>query len=235
MDADGSRMSLLVFGKGDESMSYIYLHGFASSPQSAKSQYLCRRFAEVGINLITPDMNLGDFSRLSLTRQLAQVEQLKMEEPVMLIGSSFGGLTAAWLAQRQVLPVSRLVLLAPAFQFLCHWLPKLGAENLAKWQQQGYWPVYHYGNQCEQLLGYDFVMDLEQYADAELMIPIPTLILHGRGDEVIPISSSREFAKQRDWVKLVELESDHSLGNVMGEIWQAIADFGQIPSEKLSN
>lgn len=214
---------------------YIYLHGFASSPQSAKAQYLCRRFAEVGIHLITPELNLGDFSQLSLTRQLTQVEQLKMEEPVMLIGSSFGGLTAAWLAQRQILPVSRLVLLAPAFQFLAHWLPQLGAENLARWQQQGYWSVYHYGNQCEELLSYNFIRDLEQYADAELTIPIPTLILHGRGDQVIPISSSREYAAERSWVKLVELESDHSLANVMEEIWQAIGDFAQISSEKLTH
>ncbi|MBC6435987.1 hypothetical protein FM036_43605, partial [Nostoc sp. HG1] len=33
----------------------------------------------------------------------------------------------------------------------------------------------------------------------------------------------------RPWVKLVELDSDHALGNVMEEIWQAIRLFCQLP------
>ena len=60
-------------------------------------------------------------------------------------------------------------------------------------------------------------------------LTIPTLILHGKKDEVIPIAASRDFAISRPWVELVELDSDHALGNVTTEIWQAISLFCQLP------
>jgi predicted esterase YcpF (UPF0227 family) len=53
--------------------TYIYLHGFASSPQSAKAKYIKNCFSSLNINLKIPDLNEGDFSRLTLTRQLQQV------------------------------------------------------------------------------------------------------------------------------------------------------------------
>jgi hypothetical protein len=46
--------------------------------------------------------------------------------------------------------VQRLVLLAPAFGFLSHWLPKLGDEAVQHWQQEKYLMVYHCGEELEQ-------------------------------------------------------------------------------------
>ncbi|MEQ9667940.1 MAG: YqiA/YcfP family alpha/beta fold hydrolase [Coleofasciculus sp. G2-EDA-02] len=40
---------------------------------------------------------------------------------------------------------------------------------------------------------------------------IPTLILHGQHDEVIPIKESLIYAKERSWVQLIPLNSDHAL------------------------
>jgi hypothetical protein len=51
---------------------------------------------------------------------------------------------------------------------------------------------------------------------------VPTLILHGRHDEVIPIAATRDYASVRPWVKLIELDSDHGLIDVMPQIWEAI-------------
>lgn len=121
--------------------------------------------------------------------------------------------------------MKRLVLLAPAFGFLSHWLPKLGDEALQQWQREKYLMVHHYGEKRSLPLSYDFVLDASQYKEEILQRPIPTLILHGKHDEVIPIQASRDFALQRPWVKLLELGSDHSLSNVMLEIWQAIQLF----------
>ena len=206
--------------------TYIYLHGFASSPQSGKAQYLRDRFAAYQINLIIPDFNQGDFAHLTLTRQLKQVEAIlpPSATPVTLIGSSFGGLTAAWLGQQHV-QVQRLVLLAPAFNFLSHWLPKLGDVQMQKWQESGYLRVYHYGEKRLLPLHYPFILDAKQYQEQQLQRPIPTLILHGLNDEVIPIQSSRDYASQRQWVQLLELDSNHTLSNAMPEIWQAIRAF----------
>lgn len=208
-------------------MNYFYLHGFASSPQSAKAIYLRERLAELQIDLKIPDLNQGDFSRLTITRQIAQVEaELPAGVPVTLIGSSLGGLIAAWLGQRQ-LQVQRLVLLAPAFQFLSHWERALGAEKLQMWQMNQHIMVYHYGENRSLPLDYEFVLDTEQYRDEQLWRPIPTLILHGRQDEVIPIQASRDFGR-RPWVELIELDSDHTLSNVLIEIWQTIHVFCQL-------
>lgn len=206
--------------------SFIYLHGFASSPKSTKAQDLSDRFTQIQIKLKIPDLNAGDFSHLTISRQLNQVKSEFPDPsiPVTLIGSSLGGLTSAHLAQ-QNLQVQRLVLLAPAFGFLSHWLPSLGAEKIKRWQQEEYLLVYHYGEGRELPLSYNFVTDAAQYQDNLLQRPIPTLILHGKQDEVIPIQASRNFARSRPWVELIELDSDHALGNVTDEIWQAIRSF----------
>jgi uncharacterized protein len=203
---------------------YIYLHGFASSPNSYKAQELKSRFAKLDIDIKIPDLNFGDFSHLTITRQIKQVaaEFPEDETPVTLIGSSLGGLTSAHLAQRYP-QVQRLVLLAPAFEFLLHWLPKLGDEILQRWQQEKYLLVDHYGAKRQLPLHYDFVTDAAQYQEDKLHRPVPTLIIHGIQDEVIPIQASQNFARQRPWVSLVELDTDHALSNVSQEIWDAIA------------
>jgi hypothetical protein len=211
-------------------LQYIYLHGFASNPNSAKARDIGDRFAKIQTKLKIPDLNAGDFSQLTITRQIAQVtaEFSNDSTPVTLIGSSLGGLTAAHLGQ-QYLQVERLMLLAPAFGFLSHWLPKLGDQEVQRWQQEKYIMVYHYGEERSIPLSYDFVTDAAQYQEKFLQRSIPTLILHGKKDEVIPIEASRDFARCRSWVELVELDSDHALGDVMEEIWQAIRLFCHLP------
>lgn len=211
----------------NEMATYIYLHGFASSPQSKKAQYLRDRFAEIGINLNIIDLNAGDFSNLTLTRQIEQTQSffLNDDSPITIIGSSFGGLTAAWLGERY-LQVQKLILLAPAFDFLSHWLPKLGKKPIQQWHKSGYISVYHYGEKQELPLHYQFITDIKQYEESQLKRVVPTLILHGKNDDVIPIQASRNYMEQHPWVKLIELESDHTLTNVMPEIWKII--FGEI-------
>jgi uncharacterized protein len=207
---------------------FIYLHGFASSPNSAKAKYISDRFAEIHINIQIPDLNFGGFSELTIARQINQVASLFSSSPITLIGSSLGGLTAAHIANKYE-QVERLVLLAPAFGFLSHWLPKLGDEQLRRWQEEKYLMVHHYGEKRELPLSYDFVTDARKYQEDLLTRPIPTLILHGSYDEVIPIQASRDFAKSRPWVELVELDSDHALGNALFAIWQAIQIECELP------
>jgi uncharacterized protein len=210
-------------------LKLIYLHGFASTPESVKAVYLRDRFAAINLSLEVPDLNQGDFSHLTITRQLTQVEQIFPPDgsPITLIGSSLGGLTSAWLGQKHS-QVQRLVLLAPALGFLSHWLPNLGTEKLRLWQESGYLATYHYGEGRSLPLHYKFVEDAEQYQENQLWRPVPTLILHGQYDQVIPIGASRDYASVRPWVQLVELNSDHALSDVMPEIWKATQVFCQL-------
>lgn len=207
-------------------MRYFYLHGFASSPQSFKAQAIAEKFSDRQLTLQVPDLNQGDFSHLTLTRQLQQVGALfpAPETPVYIIGSSFGGLTAAWLAQ-QYPQVQGLVLLAPAFEFYAYWMTQLTESERQEWEKIGYWPIYHYGEKRSLPLHYNFIPDLRQYSSSSLTRAVPTLIFHGLHDEVIPIQRSRDYAQNRPWVKLIELESDHGLGDRLPQIWQGIQDF----------
>lgn len=207
-----------------EQFDYLYLHGFASSPQSGKAQYLQNCFSSCQINLKILDLNQGDFSHLTLTRQLEQVAAEFGSNPVTLIGSSFGGLTAAWLAQKYP-QVKHLILLAPAFGFLSHYLPKLGETEIKQWQESGYLSVYHYGEGRSLPLHYQFVADASQYEETQLDKPLPTLIFHGLNDDVIPIEASRDYAAKRPWVELIELDSDHTLNDRLSEIWLYIRKY----------
>ena len=210
-----------------EKLQYIYLHGFASSPNSHKARYILERFAQNQIKLEIPDLNCDDFYHLTITRQLQQVALLLEHKNVTIIGSSLGGLTAAYIGE-EFLQVKRLVLLAPAFGFLSHWLPNLGTEVIQRWQQEKYMMVHHYGEKRELALSYNFLAEANRYQERFLQRPIPTLILHGEHDEVIPIKASRDFAQKRSWVELIELNSNHALDNMMMEIWQSIQGFCQI-------
>ncbi len=207
---------------------FIYLHGFASSPHSAKGVDLQHRLQAQGLDLLIPDLNQGDFTHLTLTRQIQQVSELirDLDQPVILIGSSLGGLVAAWLGEGQP-QIQSLILLAPAFRFLDHWLGRLGSEQIQQWQIDGIMPVFHYGENQTLPLDYGFLTDARGYRDANLRRPLPTLILHGIHDEVIPVESSREYARDRSWVELIELDSDHSLSNASEPIWNGISTWCQ--------
>ena len=53
---------------------YLYLHGFVSSPQSTKATFLADKLAAHQLALNCPDLNLPDFSTLTVTRMIRQVE-----------------------------------------------------------------------------------------------------------------------------------------------------------------
>jgi predicted esterase YcpF (UPF0227 family) len=202
--------------------TYLYLHGFASSPNSAKAHYLRDRFFEQGIPLHCPDLNQDDFSHLTLTRQIHQVETLMPPtKPTILIGSSLGGLTAAWVGDRQP-QVQQIILLAPAFDFLDYWLPRLGDSQVQQWRDQNALSVYHHATQQMETIHYSLVTDMENYPTAKLQRPVPTLIVHGRSDEVIPLQASQAYAAPRPWVTLIEVDSDHALTDVRSLLWEII-------------
>ncbi len=158
--------------------AYIYLHGFASSPESRKAKYLRDRFAEINLNLEVLDLNQGDFTNLTLTGQIKQTTNAltNSETPITLIGSSFGGLTCAWVAQQQ-LQVTNLVLLAPAFGFPHSWYSRLPPEQIKQWRNSGYLAVYHYGEGKEIPLHYQFLQDADNYPLSGLRRSLPTIEL----------------------------------------------------------
>ena len=205
---------------------YIYLHGFASSPLSRKAVFLQEQFAREKITLEVPDLNQNDFTHLSLSRQIKQTANLfaTPQQPVILIGSSFGGLTATWLAQKYH-QVSKLILLAPAFGFPFSWFERFPPAELVQWQQTGFKDIYHYGAKASIPLHYEFLEDGKQYPLENLKRSLPTLIIHGKSDAVVPIEVSQKYLETHDECQLIVLDSDHGLNDVQETIWQAIQGF----------
>ena len=199
-------------------MSLIYLHGFASGPQSSKAQFFRRRFEELGIAMQIPDLSEGNFEGLTISGQLRVIERMAGGGDVSLIGSSMGGYLAALYAARHQ-HVKNLILLAPAFGFARRWPVMLGEQKVAEWRRTGWLPVYHYGEKIERRVGYELLEDAGKYEDYP-DISQPALVFHGRLDNVVPVEYSEEFAARHPQVTLRVMESGHELIDVLEEMWR---------------
>jgi predicted esterase YcpF (UPF0227 family) len=207
-------------------MNYLYLHGFASSPQSTKAKFMQKRFAEMGLTLHVPDLNLTDFSTVTLSEQLDYLDRtyLNNNEPLVVIGSSLGGFLAVQLAAQKT-QVQKLVLFAPAFGFSQRIAKALGEENVTKWRQDDIREFYHYGLKRNVNLHFNFFVDAQKYSDEKLTRSLPILIFHGIYDDVVPAALSEDFAKMRSQVTLKLLDDDHALGKDLDSIWQDTKHF----------
>jgi len=198
-------------------MKIIYLHGFASGPQSSKAQWFRRRFKEVGVELLIPDLADGNFERLTLGGQLRVIEKLAPGDDVGLMGSSMGGYLAALYAARHT-EVRKVFLMAPAFGFARRWRQMLGEEKVAEWRRTGWLPVYHYGDKMERRVAYDLLEEADQYEDYPQVFQ-PTVIFHGRSDDVVPYEYSEQFAARNPQTTLHIADSGHELLNVLDDMW----------------
>jgi pimeloyl-ACP methyl ester carboxylesterase len=204
-------------------MNLIYLHGFASGPQSSKAQFFRRRFEELGVEMRIPDLSEGDFERLTIGGQLRVIEKLAVGEDVRLMGSSMGGYLAALYAARHP-EVSKLVLLAPAFGFARRWPLRLGEATVREWRRTGWLPVYHYADNMERRVHYRLLEEAEKYEDYPALAQ-PALIFHGRNDDVVPCEYSEEFAARNPQATLRVTDSGHDLLNVLEAMWAEASAF----------
>ena len=206
-----------------EHLRVLYLHGFASSPASRKATFFAQRLRAQGFSVEIPDLAEGNFEALTISGQLRLVERLSRAEPVILIGSSLGGYLASLYAARHA-EVRRLVLLAPAFQFYNLWTRNLTQEDLARWKAAGSVPVFHYGEEREMPLGYQFIDDAKRFEPFP-DVTQPVLIFHGYQDSAVPVEYSVEFTRCRPNAHLVQLPSGHELTDVLEPMWEQIEKF----------
>ncbi|MEO8049999.1 MAG: YqiA/YcfP family alpha/beta fold hydrolase [Acidobacteriota bacterium] len=217
-------------------MRVVYLHGFASSPQSTKARFFGDHFAEAGVAFDAPQLDEGQFHNLTITGQMlvvgkavaTQAEKLTPGEPLVLMGSSLGGYLAALYAARHPRYVDRLVLLAPAFRFLERWRVRLSPTEIEQWKRDGSILMYHYGSKTAQRLGYQFLEDAAGY-EAVPDFHQRALILHGTNDTVVPCQVSYDFALEHVHARLALFESGHELTDVLEGLWREASAFLEIP------
>lgn len=184
-------------------MPILYLHGFASGPRSTKGVAFQGRFPEIELL----DLRVPSLSHLRLSAMI-DVVRARVAERTVIVGSSLGGLTAARVAERDPRVVA-LVLLAPAFQLAARWRQMLGAE-FDEWKRTGWREVTDYTTGGTARVDFGFIEDIEAIDVGYPDVRVPTLVLHGRNDETVPIEHSRTFAGRSN-VKLIELDDGHEL------------------------
>ncbi|MEL6820875.1 MAG: YqiA/YcfP family alpha/beta fold hydrolase [Calditrichota bacterium] len=207
-------------------MNYIYLHGFCSGSNSYKGSYLRKCFDRSGLRLDTPDLNGKDFSTLTLSGQLNQLEQIlsETEGPIILMGSSMGALLAAIIAQKNQ-RIEKLILLAPAFRFASRYIDRLEPEVLSAWKDNGSISVFHYAYGEQRSLGYQIVEDARKYEEVDFGRQIPALVLHGLEDESVPYSLSIDYMRQNNLTQLVLLNTNHQMTDSIEIIHKHIYHF----------
>ncbi|MCF0106139.1 MAG: alpha/beta hydrolase [Holdemanella sp.] len=110
-------------------------------------------------------------------------ETLELNQPVIILGFSMGGVIASYLAS--IYPVQSLILVAPAFQYLD--LPKATAHGVKFVKEIGHKDKDDISSQRTKA----FTKIVSKYKESIAAVDCPVLILHGLNDEVIPLDSSR--------------------------------------------
>lgn len=209
-----------------ENKTLILLHGFASSNQGAKAQFLRQKCqSEPNLDFYAIDFNPTphDFEFMTVTGMINRLRQFILDlslDDVRLIGSSMGALVGIHYAHRFG-GVGNLLLLAPALAY------RFGAARTSdlQWAEAGSGPVFHFAFGREVPLRFDFEVDGKRYVET-VPPPAPTLIVHGRSDDILPINDSRTYAAAYpQQVQLIEVNSDHRLNDQLEFIWQQVLTF----------
>jgi pimeloyl-ACP methyl ester carboxylesterase len=189
----------------------LYLHGFASSPGSAKTRAFAGRLEPLGVRLAVPRVDGGDFSTLTLTRALAEADAAAkgLRAPYAVVGSSMGGYLA--LRHAAVRPVLCAIVMAPALDFPASFPRWLAADELERWRRTGWTEVDHHETGRKERLAYGIVEDARRHPCVTAAPSCPVLVFHGRRDDVVPCGLSERLAAADPRVRLRLLDDDHSL------------------------
>ena len=171
----------------------IYLHGFNSSPQSEKAQYLRLYLDERGRGGEFVCPQLPHRPELALAVVEGEIAR-RPKERITLVGSSLGGFYATWLAEKHGV---RAVLINPAIDPLMGLRARLGPQQ-----------VHHGGD------GYELTEEhLRQWEKllATQVRPELYLLLVETGDELLDYRVA--VKKYRGAKQIVVQGGDHTLAS----------------------
>jgi pimeloyl-ACP methyl ester carboxylesterase len=208
-------------------MLVVYLHGFASSAGSSKAAYLGERLRACGVDFQAPDLNLPDFTTLTVTRMLEQTGALidRVSAPITLVGSSLGGFVAVNAAVKWPDRVSRLVLMAPALDFSDSGLRGPGGADVAEWKRTGSLNVFHFAYGRMMPIHYALYDDARRYDAMRARIDMPVMVFQGRRDTAVDPVTVEQWSRARPNVELHMLDDGHQLTASIEYIWEEMKRF----------
>jgi pimeloyl-ACP methyl ester carboxylesterase len=100
--------------------------------------------------------------------------------------------------------------MAPAFQLAARWRDMLGPA-WDDWQKTGWREVTDFTTGQPARVDFGFAEDAAATDVGYPDVRVPTLIIHGTGDETVPVQRSRTFAAGKPHVRLIEVDDGHEL------------------------
>ena len=173
----------------------LYLHGFRSSPQSAKARLMAQQVAAHHPDWVWLCPQLPPSPREAMHR-VAQAIKDWPAHSMAVVGSSLGGFYATWIAEQRA---CRAVLLNPAVN------PARDLEKYIGEQTQFHAPEEHFYFKAE------YVQELRDLQCGDLNQPQNYLAVIAKGDEVL---DWREMHARYQSAKVLLLEGgDHAISN----------------------
>ena len=183
----------------------LYLHGFRSSPQSAKARLMAQHMAQHFPQVVWHCPQLPPSPREAMA-QVAQATADWPAEGMAVVGSSLGGFYATWVAEQRG---CRAVLLNPAVNPARDLEKYIGAQTQWHAPQEAFFFQPHY------------VQELRDLTCAALQHPARYLAIIAQGDEVL---DWREMQARYSACQLQILEGgDHAISNFSEHLPRVIA------------
>jgi pimeloyl-ACP methyl ester carboxylesterase len=189
--------------------SVLYLHGFASSPNSQKIQSLRVLLAPMGVELNTPDLNEPSFEKLDFDAMVERAGRSAGATPAAIVGSSLGSVVALEVVRRGL--HAPLVLIAPGLGIRDQWLAKLPPGDPIE--------IFNFARGEKVPIHRAFFEQMSRVDIDSDPPPVPVTIFMGGKDETIPFD--RVAAVWKSWEssgrlapgsKFIEIpEGDHGL------------------------
>jgi len=133
---------------------------------------------------------------------------------------------ALLVANRNPSRVARLMLISPAFQVVGTKLAEMAGTTLDQWKADGHIKMTHHIDGAVHRLGIQLLQDASKFDFDALEAPVPTLIVHGTDDEVIPIRLVERWVANHPGANFFPLKGgDHSLSTCFDAMWVASRDF----------
>lgn len=219
-------------------LAFFYLHGFGSSQGGEKATYFRRRAAEANHAFCSFDFrghgdSGGTLPGLTLSRNLEDAETVlawlrrRWDGPLVFFGSSVGGATAMWLAERHPESFAAGLAIAPALGMEAELQRRVGEAGLEEWRRSGRLPMRN--ELVETELSWSLMEDLAHYPPDVLPATYrtPTLIFQGAGDESVDWRAVATFAAACDAPVELHLfaDGDHRLLAQRPRLWELAAGF----------
>ena len=171
----------------------------------------------LGWDVTAPKMSELGWSIANQTEVL--INHLDEGEFDLIVGSSMGGLAAANASAMRPQMETSLLLIAPAFGLSENW-EEMGETGRSAWKTTG--ERRYTGFELDIVLPWEFMESAEKMS---WPIPAhPTAIMHGKYDEVVPISYSRKVAEDCENVRLHEIDDSHRMKKSMRFIQEVVSN-----------